>query len=449
MEPAPVHAPHGRRGRAIALGAIVVAIGVGVGLASAGLTAWAIPLAAVVLLVGIAAIDLTLIPVLALPATLIVARVGGILTVSDLILAVAAGVALIMLRGRGAIALQPMIWAGVTYLAFLVPTLILNPYAANYIEWAHELFLVIGSMIIGFVIGREGKARLALTLYVLICSGIGVAAALVAVAGFAGSGQFSPVYLGDLHKNTIGGMLAVAAVIAWARPTWLGWSRRAAYSAVILCSIGIFAAQSRQGLIGAVVGVIILSLRPRLRGGPRGKLIWLLAIPVVVVVIIEVNQQLSSGNPFNSANQRLAWFAESIKIWQTSPVFGVGLRWWYTARFGVNFQPPNAEFEMLTSAGIVGVVGFLVMFAVAAWHLAKLDPIYGSVALAVLATRFTQAQFDLYWVSGQASLLWIVAGIAYGVMVRDRSGPDTAPVLAEKTAWLRPERPLLGRSRAR
>jgi len=430
MDLKPVFAERGRVGRIIALVTVVAAVGAGLGLASAGLTDYALPLAAGVLLVGIAAVDLTLIPVLALPATLIVERVGGILTVSDLILAVAAGVALVMLRGRGAMTLQPMIWVGVTYLAFLVPTLILNPYSANFIEWAHELFLVIGSLIIGFVIGREGRARLALGLYVVICSGIGIAAAIVAVVGFASTGEFQPVYLGDLHKNTVGGMLAVALVVAWARPVWLGWSRRAAYWAVVLCAIGILASQSRQGLVGALIGVIILSLRPRLRGGPRGKLIWLLAIPIVVGVVIEVNQQLSSGNPFNSANQRLVWFAESVQIWQTSPVFGVGLRWWYTSRFGVNFQPPNAEFEMLTSGGIVGLVGFLLMFAVAAWLLSRLDPVYGTVALAVVATRFTQAQFDIYWVSGQASVLWIIAGIAYGVMEREKSlaGSDAALV---------------------
>jgi hypothetical protein len=232
---------------------------------------------------------------------------------------------------------------------------------------------------------------------------------------------FEPVYLGDLHKNTTGGMLAVAAVIAAARPVWLGWSRRWAYTAVALCSIGIFAAQSRQGLVAAVVGLLIINLRPRVRGGRRGKLIWLVAVPVVIFVIGEVNTELASGNQFNSAYQRLTWFAQSVSIWEKSPVFGVGLRWWYTDRFGVNFQPPNAEFELLTTAGIVGLLGFFAMFLAAAWMLAKIDPVYGTVGLAVIATRFTQAQFDLYWVAGQASLLWIVAGICFGVLARDRA----------------------------
>ncbi|HEY2642586.1 MAG TPA: O-antigen ligase family protein [Galbitalea sp.] len=400
---------------------LIAAVAIALGVLSASASDYALLAACGVLLFGVGAVDLSLIPVLALPATLIVARVGGILTVSDLVLAIASLIAMLMLRRRGAVTMQPMIWVGVVYLAFLIPTLILNRYAANYIEWAHELFLVIGSLIVGFVIGREGKAPMALGIYVAACSVIGLVAGFTSLTGFAVTGRFDPVYLGDLHKNTIGGMLAVATVIAAARPVWLGWSRRWAYIALGCCAIGVIASQSRQGLVAALVGIIIISLRPRIRDGRRGRLIWLVAIPVVIFVIIQVNEQLSSGNPFNSANQRLAWFAESIAIWKTSPIFGVGLRWWYTDRFGVDFQPPNAEFEMLTSAGIVGLVGFLLLFGVAAWLLSKMNPVYGTVAFAVIATRFTQTQFDLYWVAGQASVLWIVAGISYGVMERDRA----------------------------
>jgi hypothetical protein len=422
-----------RRPGVIALASLmVIAVALGIGVLSAAAAGYAIYAACAVLLLGVAAFDASLIPVVALPATMIVARVGGILTVSDLILAVAAFVALFMLRGRGGVTIKPLIWSGIVYLAFLIPTLILNPYSANYIEWIHELFLVLGSMIVGFVIAREGKARLALGLYLLVCAGVAVASAIAAVITFAQQGSFQPVYLGDLGKNTIGGMLAIGVVIAIARPTWVDWSRRFAWSMAILCGIGVFASQSRQGMIGAVVGLIIVSLRPRLRDAPRGRLAWLIAIPVVIFVVYQVNTQLSSGNPFNSASQRLTWFAESVTIWQSAPVFGVGLRWWYTDRFGVNFQPPNAEFEMLTSAGIVGVVGFLLMFAVAAWHLSRLAPAFGTIALAVLAARFTQAQFDLYWVAGQASVLWIVAGISYGAREHDRAlvdGPTPPPIL--------------------
>src|SRR5690606_30539755 len=106
----------------------------------------------------------------------------------------------------------------------------------------------------------------------------------------------------------------------------------------------------------------------------RGWLIGFATIPAIVFVIIAVKTQIEAGGAHNSINQRIIWFDDAFSIWQTSPLFGVGLRWWYTDRTGFNFQPPNAEFEMLTSGGIVGLLGFLVMFSVAAWMLTRMDP---------------------------------------------------------------------------
>lgn len=425
-------------GKTFVGGLLVIAVGAGIGVLSAGYVEFAIPVAITVLIIGLAAKDLSLIAALTAPATLIVARVGGVLSVSDVVLAAATLFALLMLRGRGALDLQPLIWAGMSYLALALPTVILNPYAANAVEWVHEVFLVLGSMVVGFVTGRQGKASLSIGLYIVACCAIGLTAAFVAVVSFGQTGTFQPVYLGDLHKNAIGGMLAVAAVIAYARPAWLGWNPRWTYAAAAVCTIGIIASQSRQGLVGALVGILIVSLRPLVRGRKRGKLIWLATVPVVAFILSQVNVQLASGDRFNSVYQRLTWFGQSVDIWLQSPVFGVGLRWWYTDKFKEGFQPPNAELEVLTTVGVVGLIGFFLMFASAAWLLAKMDPVYGTVGLAVLATRFTQAQFDLYWVAGQASLLWIVAGICYGVRARDRAehGPPQPP---PATTLMRPQ----------
>jgi hypothetical protein len=102
------------------------------------------------------------------------------------------------------------------------------------------------------------------------------------------------------------------------------------------------------------------------------------------------------------------------------------MRWWYTDRYPGAFQPPNAELEVLTTTGIAGLVGFAVLFIGALLALTKLEPIYRNIAVAVILTRLTQAQFDLYWVAGQSAMLWIVAGIAIGVRERERA---TAPVM--------------------
>ncbi|WP_022900945.1 O-antigen ligase family protein [Humibacter albus] len=420
----------GVRPATLAVAVVSILVAVLLGVLSAETSGWALAGAIVVLLVGVSLRDPTIVPVLAVPATLIQARVGGLLSVADVVLAAATLFAVFMLRDRGAAILRPVLWAGTFYLATAIPTLILNRFAANYVEWAHEVVLVLGSLVVGFVIGRENRARLALSLYLFACCGIAIAAAIVVAQSLVSTGTLEPAYLPDLQKNTIGGMLAASAVIAFARPVWLGWSRFWAYGAFALSMLGVFAAQSRQGVIGAIIGVLIVSLRPRAQNGKRGKLIWFACIPAVAWVLIYLNAQLSSGNQFNSAHQRVDWYAQAWQIWQESPLFGVGMRYWYTDRFvGAfgNFQPPNAELEVLTTTGVFGLIGFFVMFAVACWYLYRMNPVYGTVGLAVVATRFVQAQFDLYWVAGQASLLWIVAGICFGLQARENAGLDPGP----------------------
>src|SRR5690554_6019047 len=171
-------------GRSFVGGLLIIAVGLGVGALSVGFSDLAIPVAVAILVVGLAAKDLSLIPALAAPATLIVARVGGVLSVSDVVLVAATIFALLMLRGRGGLDLQPLIWSGMSYLALVVPTLILNPYAENTTEWLHEVFLVLGSMVVGFVVGREGKAALSIGLYIVACCGIGIVASMAAVVSF-------------------------------------------------------------------------------------------------------------------------------------------------------------------------------------------------------------------------------------------------------------------------
>lgn len=395
---------------------LLAAVGVGVGVGSAQGPTWAVLLGLGALLAATSVLDLSLVPVLAVPATMVMDRVGP-MSISDFALGGAMVIALLLLRGKGALSMQPLLWAGTIYISLTAPQLILNPYPGNAIEWVHELVLVLGSMVVGFTIGRDGFARLALSAYALIACGI--AATAIAVAFQQG---FTPVYLGMLHKNAIGGILMVAALIAFANPPWLRWRPMWGYAAFGLCGIGILAAQSRQAIIGLLVGVVIVGIRPRHHNGKRSRWVWVALIPAAYFVYAEVSAQLTDGSPFNSSAQRLLWYEDSITVWKMSPLFGVGHRWWIAGYTGFSgFQPPNAELEVLTTVGIIGLVGFLVMFGAAIWLTAKMAPAYGTLAFAVITARLVQGQFDLYWVAGQSSILWIIAGICYGVRERDRA----------------------------
>jgi polysaccharide biosynthesis protein PslJ len=434
----------GRRGprQIIAVAILVIAAGLLVGLLSAQSADVAIIAALLVLSIGLVFMDPVLVPVLALPATLMQGRLAGLLSISDLVLAVAALVVLMLIRPEGLRSMQPLLWAGTFYLATGLPSVVLNPFGANIVEWFHEVALVLGSMIVGYAVGRAGRAGVAARIYVLACVGIAIAAGLTALVQMA-QGDFEAVFLPELNKNTIGGMLGFAIVLVYARPPWLRLSAPAMWTSIILCFAGTLAAQSRQALIGSLAGMLVLSLRRRPETGKVPKLIWVATIPVLVFVLTMLNDQIESGDQFNSAYVRLNWYAQTIQIWLTSPAFGVGQRWWYTNRFGAGFQPPNAEFEVLSAYGVVGLTGFLVMFAVAIWALWRINPVYGTVGVAIVVTRFVQAQFDLYWVAGQASLLWIVAGICYGTLRRDQV-LGTEMILAPRLTPRRVFAPVVG-----
>lgn len=405
--------------RSVLIGAVVVIVAGVVGVLSAGDANIAMLIAFGVLGAGLAVVDPMLVVALALPATLLMARVGGLLSVSDFVLAAATVLSLVFVPAREMVPLRTLIWAGVAYLAAALPTTVLNPFGANIVEWIHEAVLVIGSLVVGFAIGRSGRTRLAVGVYIWACIGIAIAATIVGVFTLATEGTFGPVYLPELHKNTIGGALAAALVILYGRPAWFRWPLLWSWVAIGACGVGILASGSRQGMVGAIVGMLVISLRRRPETGRFPKLAWIAAIPVTIAVMTLVEDQLSEDNPFNSAYQRLDWYAQSIEIWLQSPIFGVGLRWWYTGEYAA-FQPPNAELEVLTSVGVVGLIGFLAMFLIAIVALWRIDPAYGTVGVAIIMTRFTQGQFDLYWVAGQASFLWIIAGICVGSLALDR-----------------------------
>jgi hypothetical protein len=409
--------------------AVLLIVAGALGLISARFGSYAIVAAVTILAVGLASTDIGLIPVMAFPATLLMMRVGGALSVSDVVLAAAALPAVLLYKSAEAEEMRPLIWLGVIYQAALLPGLLLNPYRDNIQEWVHELFLVLGSLVVGWVVGRRGQARTALNIYIFGCTLIGVWAFVYGLYMLGTGGIFGPVYLPFLHKNFIGNTLAYALLLAYVRPDWLGWSKRLSWFVMIACAAGIAASNSRQAILSVAVAVAILSLRSRQGGGGRGRLLLLALVPAVWYVGRTVYEQLTSDNPFNSTSQRLTWFVESLEVWQTSPIFGVGLRWWYSDRFNAHFQPPNAFLEMLTSAGVVGLLAFILMCAGGLWVVFRLEPRYGNAALAVMIARFCQGQLDLYWVAGQAAIPWLMAGLAFGLKAYERSIPVTSEAI--------------------
>lgn len=363
------------------------------------------------------------IALMAMPALFVVERVGlggSALSVSDVVLAAAFGTAILLGTRPYSRPLRQLLWLNMFYQFTTLFTVIVNPYVANTVEWFHAWLLVSGALIVGWALGRGGYARLALLLIITAACVIAIGTIITGILQYA-RGDLSAVYPLvplPMHKNFAGTAMAFAAVVAYANPGWMTWSKKWARLAFWLLTVAILMTQSRQALIGLVVAIVLLASR---RGtGGHSRLVLLLIIPGVWLVAVTVVDQIQSQNQFNSVFQRLQWFREVYALWKLSPVFGHGLRYWYTDTTAA-FQPPQAEMEVLASAGIVGLIGFVVMWIGIVFVLWHVDPRYGTLALAVTLSRLVQGQFDLFWIAAQVSIPFVIAGICLGVKAWDET----------------------------
>ncbi len=344
---------------------------------------------------------------------------GGIdLSVSDVALAAAFGTALLLGHHPYSLALRRLLVLNLIYQFATLFTVIVNPNVQNTTEWFHAWLLVSGALIVGWALGRAGHARIALLLLLGAASAIAVGTIFTGLFQYLG-GDFDAVYPlwpFPMHKNAAGTMMAFAALIAYLRPDWarlpVGWSRAAFW----LLIVAIVMTQSRQALIGLIVAMVVIAAR---RGGPKHSR-WplLLVVPALWLIITTVSDQINSQNEHNSVLVRLGWFREVYALWKESPLFGHGLRYWYTKPESP-FQPPQGELEVLASAGVIGLIGFTIMWIGILIVLWKIDPRYGTLAFAVVLSRIVQGQFDLFWVAGQVSVPFLIAGICVGAKALD------------------------------
>lgn len=419
---APRRPTSGRLAGRIGLQALVIA-GVLVALTAIGwlvptYSVFALAAACVVLLIGLTAHEPAAIPLAAMPAMVVVQRIGGEsvnLTFSDFALFIAFWCALFFTRRPFSRPMRTLLWLSAAYQAATLFTVLVNPYRQNTVEWFHAWLSVGGALVVGWAVGRAGRARTGLTLFLLACIGIAVLTCIDAGQQLA-AGESGPVYLEWpflMHKNFIGCVLAFAALVAYARPDWLGWPRSLALTTFWLCTIAIVGSQARQALVGLSIGVLIVAMRPS-PGRRRSKVILLAVVPALYFVGAAIQDQLASNNEFNSAHQRLTWYQQALEIWRENPTVGVGLRWWTAGRTEYTFQPPNAELEVLSSAGLVGLIGFIALMGGALVVLWRVDRRFGTLAFAVLATRLVQSQFDLFWSAIVVSVPFVLIGICLG-----------------------------------
>ncbi|KYH43067.1 O-antigen ligase [Branchiibius sp. NY16-3462-2] len=369
-----------------------------------------------VFLIGV--YDAGLLALVCCPAFLMVMRIsvaGTDLAISDFAIAVCALAALLSGPRPYPPAMRALLWLCVGYQAALTITLIATPYRANFIEWGHELMLSAGALVVGWTLAASGRATAAckvlLTCGVLIAVGV-IGQGLVQFS----RGDYSAVYLAGpfpMHKNLSGTILAFLALLAYARPMWLPIKTNVLRLTFTVLVIGLLFTQARQAIVALMAGILVLLwMRPKEQR--RSTVIVVLAIPVAAFIWWATQQQLADPSDFSSANIRISSWNTSIQIWQLNPWFGQGLRWWYRPDFPGIIAPPNGFTEMLTSAGIIGVAAYVLLFAGALWVLAQVPRRYSALAIAVLVAHLLRGQLDMFWLAVTASLPWLLVGICLG-----------------------------------
>jgi len=373
--------------------------------------------AAAVALAGIALYDPVLLPLVAMPLLVVSNRVGGgglNLSMADAALFAAFWPALFFGRRPYTRLMRTALWLCGIYQVGSLFTVIANPYRQNTVEWFHAALLVGGALVVGWAVGASGRANLGVGLFVLMCVAVGIDATILgASTGF--SDPIYPDFPVPLAKNFAGPLLSWAALVCFALPSWLRWPTWATVPAFVICTLGTFATQSRQALVGLGVGMVIIAFRPGLGRRFGRKLLLFATTPLMLVVAASVRSDLSGENQFNSTALRVPGLEDGLAVWRTDPLFGAGLRWWIGSPQANGFQPPSVFIEVLSSVGLVGFVAFVILMLgslAIAW---RIEPVVGTLAVAIIASRIVQSQFDQFWVSSLVSVPFVLLGVCLGV----------------------------------
>jgi hypothetical protein len=409
----------------------VAALAAAAGVASAVNVLAGLAVAVLVLAFGIFVADPILVAVVVLPGGILIQRVGGSstnLSVADLLVFVGAFVCLFHIEWAEARHLKRFLRGIVWYEAVLVLVVIAHPFRADVIEWFHRFSYLAGSTLVGWVVAYHGRARQTFRLFLWGA----VVLAVVALEHAATSG-FQPAQWGEYQKNAIGAIMWVAFVTAYLNPPWVGIRKMEARVVEVVCLLGLLASQSRQSAILVVValGTAIL-LNSDVRG--RAKAIIFLTVPIVGLVYYSFALAFQNNPQFNSVAIRFGQIDAAIRVWHTSPVLGLGMRFYDLPQYLTVTAPPNSLVDNLASTGIVGSLMFFFLVVVTMRSLNALPRIYGTLGLVVLLAHYVDGLFDTFWIGALSIVPFVIAGISLGMADAD-PGCDRVPdLLAEAAA---------------
>ena len=405
----------------LVVAALAAAAGVAVAVnAIAGLAA-----AAVILVLGVFVADPFLIAVIVLPGSILIQRVGGSstnLSVADLLVLIGAFVCLFHIEWSKALHLRRFLRGIVWYEAVLILVVVAHPFRSDVIEWFHRCSYLAGSTLVGWTIAYHGRARQAFRLYLW-----GAAALALITIEHGVALHFQPAQWGVYQKNAIGAVLWVAVVIAQLNPPWARIPKVEARIMEGLCLVGLLATQSRQAAILVVLALgLAMVLNSDIRG--RVRMVIFIAIPTLGLVYYSFALAFRNNPQFNSVAIRFGQIGAAIHVWHTSPVLGLGMRFYNLPQYLTVTAPPNSLVDNLASTGVVGSIAFFFLVIVTMRAMNGLPRFYGILGLVVLLAHYVDGLFDTFWIGALSITPFLIAGISLGMSDAD-PGAERAPDL--------------------
>jgi hypothetical protein len=143
----------------------------------------------------------------------------------------------------------------------------------------------------------------------------------------------------------------------------------------------------------------------------------LVAAALSVVAYVSIRDQLSlSKQDLTNSSAGVRFNVEHVTqgIWRTSPVVGVGLKYFNTGNYGQFAYPANSVVDNeLAESGLIGLAGFvLFQIGVLAVGIRRRGSPVVAAAVGVVAGRLMHGMVDIYWTAGAVTLPFVILGIA-------------------------------------
>jgi hypothetical protein len=381
------------------------------------------PAMALVLIAGTIALALVLLAPLvvmvgAFPATFAYWRVGPAsvdMSVADAVtfLAVLAALPFVPWRSPN---LRRLLVAAAGYGAVLMLTVIAHPVQRSFVEVFHRMSMVMGGIVIGAALGRLGRARLALRVFLVAAAVVSVDALLYTLVH-----HLQPAYPFGIQKNAAGELIMMALVIMLVGSRRVGLPRlqTAVLSSTLI--VGLAATQSRGAALALVAVFAVHLIRERHKGA-TSRIVrlapLLLAVSVVLIGISAVVYRERDLNPkteqFNGLNSRIDDYDYAISHeWEPHLIDGGGLKWFFAPSSPVGV-PHNLVVSELSEAGLIGLAALIGFFVVVLRTVRRSSSDLGEMAFLVLVARLLESMLGIFWVAGTGTLPFLIVGLVIG-----------------------------------